>query len=222
MKQGGTWLTARKGAHDRRGFFMLHRASFIVLVSTTVAGLVLAPGAEAEGPTEKPAAPQQIDTTPPLVPIPNAKVTQGGLLVGGQPSGAQLKAIQEAGYRTVINLRPESERGDEGEQAAVERMGMTFVSIPVAGAAGLTEDNARALGKALAAQDALPAVVHCSTGQRVAALLGLKAFVVDRMSATAAISMAKGLGLTKLEDALRERIAAICKRDKSRNCEGLP
>jgi len=202
---------------------MLHRSSFIILVSTTIVGLLTAPPrAMAEGSTEKPAAPQQIDTTPPLVPIPNAKVTQSGLLVGGQPSRAQLKAIQEAGYRTVINLRPESERGDEGEQAAVERMGMTFVSIPVAGAAGLTEDNARALAKALEAPDALPAVVHCSTGQRVAALLGLKAFVVDRMSATAAISMAKGLGLTKLENALRKRISEICKRDKSRNCEGLP
>lgn len=202
---------------------MWHRSSSIVLVSTMIVGLLaLSPRAVAEGSPGKPAAPKQIDSTPPLVPIPNAKVTQSGLLVGGQPTPAQLKAIQEAGYRTVVNLRPESERGDEGEQAAVERMGMTFVSIPVAGAAGLTEQNARALGKALDAQDALPAVVHCSTGQRVAALLGLKAFVVDRMSATAAISMAKSLGLTKLEDALRERISEICKRDKSRNCEGLP
>ena len=109
-----------------------------------------------------------------------------------------------------------------GERAAVERMGMKFVSIPVAGAAGLTEDNAHALDNVLREQDALPAVVHCATGQRVSALLGLKAFVVERMSPEAAIDLAKSLGLTKLEAALRERIAEICKTDKSRNCEGLP
>jgi protein tyrosine phosphatase (PTP) superfamily phosphohydrolase (DUF442 family) len=100
-------------------------------------------------------------------------------------------------------------------------MGLKFVSIPVAGAAGLTEDNARALDEALGEQDVLPAVVHCSTGQRVSALLGLKAFVVDRMSAAAAIDLAKSLGMKKFEAALRERIAEICKSDKSRNCEDV-
>ncbi len=99
---------------------------------------------------------------------------------------------------------------------------MKFVSIPVPGAAGLTEANARALAKAMDEKDALPAVVHCSTGQRSSALLGLEAFVVDRVSPAAAIELAKSLGMKKLEAALRERIAEICKRDKSRRCEELP
>jgi uncharacterized protein (TIGR01244 family) len=201
---------------------MFHRA--IPLVCFVLAGSIVGvlPRAAADRPPEKPSAPQNIDQTPPLVPIPNARVTQTGLLIGGQPSPEQLKAIHQAGYRTIVTLRPDSERGDEGEQASVERMGMKFVSIPVAGAAGLTEDNARALGKALDVQDALPAVVHCSTGQRVSALLGLKAFVVDRMSAARAIDLAKSLGMKKFEAALRQRIAEICKADKSRNCADLP
>ena len=45
--------------------------------------------------------------------------------------------------------------------------------------------------------------------------------MVDRVSATAAIDLAKSLGLTKLEAALRERIAEICKSDKSRSCEDV-
>ena len=179
------------------------------------------PEASADRAPEQPNTPKNIDQTPPLVPIPNARVTKNGLLVGGQPSPGQLKAIEEAGYRTVITLRAESERGDEGEQSTVERLGMKFVSIPVPGPSGLTESNARALAKALGEQDALPAVVHCKSGQRVSALLGLKAFVVDRVSAAAAMDLAKSLGLTKLETALRERIAEICKADKSRNCEDL-
>jgi protein tyrosine phosphatase (PTP) superfamily phosphohydrolase (DUF442 family) len=96
------------------------------------------------------------------------------------------------------------------------------VSIPVAGAKGLTEDNARALDKALGEVDVLPAVVHCATGERVSALLGLKAFVVDRLSASAAIDLARSLGMKRLEAALRERISEICKSDKSRNCQDVP
>jgi len=203
---------------------MLHRA-ILVFCLLLGGGMLdvppLLPGAAADGSPEKPSSPKNIDETPPLIPIPNARVTKTGLLIGGQPSPEQLKAIHQAGYRTIVTLRTDSERGDESEQAAVERMGMRFVSIPVAGAADLTADNARALDRALDEEDALPAVVHCSTGQRVSALLGLKAFVVDRLSAAAAIDLAKSLGMKKLEAALRERIAEICKSDKSRNCEDV-
>jgi len=182
-------------------------------------GLFTVPAeAPAQAPPGGPIAPRNIDQTPVLVPIPNARVTATGLLIGGQPSREQIKAIEQAGYRTIVTLRPSSELGDEGERALVERLGMTFVSIPVAGAAGLTEENARMLAKVIDTRDALPAVVHGSTGQRVSALLGLKAFVVDRTSPAAAMDLAKSLGLTELEAALRKRIAEICKTDKSRNC----
>jgi len=202
---------------------MLHRAILVTcfVLAGSWAGLPLQ--ATAERPADKPSAPKNIDATPPLIPIPNARVTKTGLLIGGQPAPGQWKTIQEAGYRTVITLRPESERGDEGEQAAVERLGMKFVRIPVAGGADLTEANARALGKALGEEDALPAVLHCSTGQRVSALLGLKAFVVERKSPAEAIDLAKSLGMQKAYEAvLRERIAEICKADKSRSCEDMP
>jgi uncharacterized protein (TIGR01244 family) len=203
---------------------MLHRALAVcclILVGGVVGVPPLLSGAAAERSPVTPSAPKNIDVTPPLIPIPNARVTRTGLLIGGQPTPQQLKAIHEAGYRTIVSLRTDDERGDESEQAAVKRMGMKFVSIPVAGAAGLTADNARALDKALSEQDALPAVVHCSTGQRVSALLGLKAFVVDRLSAVAAIDLAKSLGMKQFEAALRERIAEICKSDESRSCEDV-
>jgi protein tyrosine phosphatase (PTP) superfamily phosphohydrolase (DUF442 family) len=203
---------------------MLHRAIPVVcwILGGGILGAMSAvPLATADGSPDQPAAPKNIDETPPLVPIPNARVTKTGLLIGGQPTPEHLKAIHEAGYRMIVTLRTDGESGDEGEQAAVERLGLKYVSIPVDGAEGLTEDNARALDKELNGVDVLPAVVHCSTGQRVSALLGLKAFVVDRMSAAAAIDLAKSLGMKKFEAALRERIAEICKSDKSRNCRDV-
>jgi protein tyrosine phosphatase (PTP) superfamily phosphohydrolase (DUF442 family) len=188
-------------------------------LSLAIALLSAASVSQAEASPEKPTAPKQIDPTPPLVPIPNARVSEEGLLVGGQPTAEHFRAIQQAGYRMVVSLRTPSERGDEGEQATVERLGLKFVSIPVAGPAGLTEGNARALSKVLEEIDVLPAVVHCSVGERAAALIGLEAFVVDRRSAPAAIDLAKRLGMKKLEGPLRERIREICKADPSRSCE---
>lgn len=157
--------------------------------------------------------------TAPKVSIPGARATTTGLLVGGQPSDAQLRDIQKAGYRTVVSLRTSEEPGASGAREAVERLKMRFVSIPVEGAAGLTEDNARALGKALGAKGALPAVVYCASGQRASALLGLKAFVVDGASKKEAMELAKELGTTRLEVPLRERIEEICKRDPKRRCD---
>ena len=103
--------------------------------------LWLAPAALADRSRDRPTAPKDIDDAPALVPIPNARVTKSGLLIGGQPAPEQLKAIHDAGYRTIVTLRTATERGDESEEAAVERMGMKFVRIPVAGAAGLTEEQ---------------------------------------------------------------------------------
>lgn len=199
----------------------MFRAFLFVCLAIMGGAMLLPPPGHADESPAKPSTPKNIDATPPLVPIPNARVTKEGLLIGGQPTPEQLLSIQEAGYRMVVTLRVDSEAGDEGEEATVERLGMKFVRIPVAGATGLTEENARALDNALGGEDLLPAVVHCASGQRVSALMGLKAFVVDRLSAAAAIDIAKQLGLTKLEPALRKRIAEICEADKSRSCEGV-
>src|SRR5210317_1511469 len=99
---------------------MLHRE--ISVLGLVLAGLILGastplsllPVAAADRAPEKPSAPTNIDETPPLVPIPNARVTKTGLLIGGQPTPEQLTAIREAGYRTILTLRTDAERGDEG------------------------------------------------------------------------------------------------------------
>ncbi len=153
------------------------------------------------------------------VPIPNARVTDHGLLVGGQPTPAQLGAIAKAGYRTVISLRADGEPGSDGEREAVEKLKMRFVSIPVKGAEGLTVENAQALAVELAAIDAAPLVLHCGTGNRAGALLGLKEFVVDRVEAEDAITFAKQVGMTKLEPALRRVIQELCDADPERDCD---
>ncbi|MBO6934760.1 MAG: hypothetical protein JJ863_07290 [Deltaproteobacteria bacterium] len=130
------------------------------------------------------------------------------LRVGGQPSEADLEAAAAAGVRTVISLRPEGEAGSEGERETVDRLGMTFVSIPVAGAADLTEANATALDEAL--QSSGSTILHCGSGNRAGSLLGLRAYVTGGATGDEAMSLATDAGMTHLSDALRAKLTELC------------
>ncbi|HET7370903.1 MAG TPA: protein tyrosine phosphatase family protein [Gammaproteobacteria bacterium] len=138
--------------------------------------------------------------------IPNARAPFDGVLTGGQPTPAQLGAAQGAGYRTVVNLRPDTEMTDWNEADRARALGLNYVSIPVAGADGLTEDNARALAEVVDDPDSRPLIVHCASGNRVGALFALKAAWVDGEDPDRALDIGRQAGLTGLEDHVRARL----------------
>lgn len=142
------------------------------------------------------------------------------LRVGGQPSDADLEAAAAAGYTTVVSLRTEGEAGSEGEAATAEGVGLTFVSIPVAGPEDLTAENARALDAALEAATG-PAVLHCGSGNRAGSLLGLRAYVTEGASGDEAMSLASEAGMTRLEPALRAKLTELCEGEPDR-CPSEP
>ena len=144
--------------------------------------------------------------TAPLIPLPNARQVTPDLLTGGQPTDEQIRAAAAAGYKTVINLRPGSEMGGVDESGLVESLGMDFVSIPIGGGADLTEDNARRLDRALAHAKPGQVMIHCASGNRVGALLALRANLIQGQPASEALSFGKAAGLTSLEDAVRQRL----------------
>jgi len=146
------------------------------------------------------------DAAPPTLDILNAKTPFEGVLTGGQVTEEALAAAAAAGYRTVVNLRILEEEGAWDETALVEGLGMRFVHLPMAGAAGLTEDNARALAAVLDEPENYPVLIHCGSGNRVGALLALKAFVLDGEDAETALQIGHSAGLTRLEPAVRERL----------------
>jgi uncharacterized protein (TIGR01244 family) len=137
--------------------------------------------------------------------LPNQRNPLPGVTTGGQPSQAQLEAAREAGYRTVINLRQPDERGVGDEPERVADLGLENLSIPIAGEAGLTEENTRAFARALEEAE-YPVIVHCGSGNRIGALFALKAFYLDGKSGEEALEIGFEAGLTRLEDAVRERL----------------
>lgn len=151
------------------------------------------------------------ETAPPvravLVHIPNAHLVDERILVGGQPTEDQLNTVASAGYRTVINLRPEAEMIDWDEAAAATDLGLRYLSIPIAGGSDLTLQNAERLKTTLDQLDDGPIVIHCSSGNRVGALLALVAFHFEGASAAEALEFGLEHGLTRLEPEVTRHLA---------------
>lgn len=129
------------------------------------------------------------------------------LLTGGQPTSEELAALAAAGYKTVVNLRPETEEGAWDEGPELEELGVRYVHIPVAGPDGINVENARRLAEIVDDESAYPLVVHCASGNRVGALLAMKAFHLDGVDADTALEIGLDAGLTRLEPVVRERLA---------------
>jgi uncharacterized protein (TIGR01244 family) len=141
----------------------------------------------------------------PLVALRNARVPLDGVLSGGQPTREQIEAAAKAGYRTVINLRTPEESGFEWEAEAVERLGMRYVSIPVAGSEGLTRENVERIDAALvAAAEQGPVLLHCASGNRIGAVLALRQAWIQGVEPEAALKFGRASGMTGLAGTTRE------------------
>ena len=179
---------------------MPHRPIVLILLLQACAAAPPAPAPEstsaASGNETAPAPAQDLGAR-----LPNGRAPADVVYTSGQPSEEDLAAAKEAGVTTVVNLRPTAEQPFD-ERAAVEGLGLRYVHIPVAGAAGLTEDNARALDEAL--QGPGPYLVHCGSGNRAGALFGLRAAVLEGADADSAVEIGKQHGMTGLESALRQ------------------
>lgn len=180
-----------------------------LLLAAVAGGLSCSRGPESletEAGAEPAAAPaSEVQTR--KVQIPNARIPREGILTGGQPTEEQLAEMADAGYRTLVNLRTpgENELSDREAELA-EDLGLSYVHLPVAGAEGLTEANARELAELLDDESRYPMVVHCGSGNRVGALFALEAFHVDGESPETALRIGKDAGLTRLEPVVREKL----------------
>lgn len=132
----------------------------------------------------------------------NAAQPTEQMLVGGQPSLADLDRLQAQGIKTIISLRTESESVGFDEVEEAKKRGMNFVRIPVDGKAGITFENAQLLDEAMS-QSKEPLLLHCGSSNRVGALLALRA-ASKGSSAEDALAFGKSAGLKSLEPVVTE------------------
>lgn len=150
-----------------------------------------------------------IAALPAFAQIPNAVQPEEGLLFGGQPTAKQLKELAKAGYKTVIDLRPESEDHGFDEPKAARKAGLEYTDIPV------TLDTLDAptvkyfltvLGNA-----ERPALVHCSSGNRVGGLYYAWLVLEKGVPEEQALEQARAAGLRapELEARVQEVVAGL-------------
>ena len=140
--------------------------------------------------------------------VPNLRTPGNGLLLtAAQPGPGAWRVLAEQGVVAVVNLRPDDEQPGRDERAEVTAAGMAYHQVPVAGADGLTDDNA---AKLWALVSAVPGkvLVHCASGNRAGALLALGAANAGAMSPEQALAFGQSAGLTqpKLEAAVRAKL----------------
>lgn len=133
----------------------------------------------------------------------NAKQAVSNMITGGQPSKDDLAKFKERGVKTVVSLRGAGENPGFDEAAEVEKLGMKFVNIPVSSAGDLTVDNAKALSMVLA-ESGGDAVVHCASGNRVGALMAVKAYALDGKDKGQAIKEGQQFGLTSMASTVNQ------------------
>lgn len=115
--------------------------------------------------------------------------------VSGQPTPEQIAALPEAGFRTIINLRPDAELPTAPERQAAEAAGLRYVAIPFETAS----PSGEAAEEFLRATDdpaIYPVLIHCATANRASALWLVRRVLRDGWSLADAEKEARASGLT--------------------------
>jgi protein tyrosine phosphatase (PTP) superfamily phosphohydrolase (DUF442 family) len=128
------------------------------------------------------------------------------LLTGGQPTAEDLAAFAAAGGTHVIDLRGPGENRGFDEAGISRRFGMHYHSLPITGAGSFTLDNVRALDRLLeqTVDQHEKTLLHCASGNRVGALMALRAKWLHGSSENEALEIGRSHGMTSLETQVRE------------------
>ncbi len=123
---------------------------------------------------------------------------EDGVAIGGQPVAEQVPPLAEQGYRTVINLRLESEFDEAPVILAARRAGMSYVSVPMSS----KQPTDAAVDEFLRVTDdpgIYPVYIHCASGNRAAALWMIRRVLREGWQIGLAAAEAKKAGLQNEE-----------------------
>jgi uncharacterized protein (TIGR01244 family) len=149
------------------------------------------------------APPQPNDQAVLALGIKGATLVEPHLISTGQYDEAQFSRLPALGYRTVVQLRVATEEGTGWEESKARDLGLEFVRIPVDGAKGLTEENARKLDDALKNRKG-GTLVACNSGNRVGGLFALRAHFCGGKPVEQALAEGRKAGLAKAEPDVRK------------------
>ncbi len=131
------------------------------------------------------------------------KLFDTGHYAGGQPTPGDLARLADDGVRTVINLRAPDEAVEFDEAAEAARLGLRYVTIPIADAGDLERARVVEFGRELdAAREAGGVLIHCASSNRVGAMVALDEAINRGGPLDAALERGRAAGLASLEPAV--------------------
>ncbi len=168
-----------------------------LLVLILAAFLLVAPGtrgvlaqAAAGSPSTPQANPDQGAPAPDAVTgVRNFTRVDATIACGGSLSPEAFAALKQVGFKSIVNLRTESEPGANvtEEQKAAEAAGIRYIHVPFASA---TPDASKLddFLKAFAVPENQPMMLHCASGGRASMFWAVKRVMVDDWPADKAMN----------------------------------
>lgn len=136
-------------------------------------------------------------------------------VASGAIAAHDVAVLKDAGIRAVISLRAPDETPEFDEAAALRAAGIGFHNLPIDGGDGLTREHVEQFDELLREAGNTPTLVHCTTSNRVGAMIALRAGLIEHRSIDDAVAEGRRWGLKSLEPAVRERLQAWQSGDAS-------
>jgi len=132
----------------------------------------------------------------------------GDVIFGGQPTPTALEYLAEQGYTTIVSTRGINEL-DWDERAAVEALGMRFVSIPMENpVTEITDEQVARLAEVIEHPDG-PTLLHCGSGNRVSGLWAVYLAEQAGVEPGRALELAERAGMTGVRPAVEARLGVV-------------
>ncbi len=130
--------------------------------------------------------------------IVNASAPLPWLVVSGQPTEAQLAALQVAGVRNVIDLREPMEPRPFDEPAEAAALALEYTNTPIISGA-LDDDTMASVLTALRRAKGTPTLLHCNSANRTGGPLIAFLMMEEGIDEATAVSTAMRGGLRSVE-----------------------
>jgi uncharacterized protein (TIGR01244 family) len=129
--------------------------------------------------------------------IQNLAKIESTVACAGAITPSSVAEIKKMGYASIINLRQANEQGADidAEAAAAKTAGINFAHVPFNGAQPTTAAVDQFL-KAITTPGNTPAFIHCSGGNRAAAMWFVKRALIDKWDNDRAMAEATELGFS--------------------------
>lgn len=139
--------------------------------------------------------------------IPNIHHPVANHYTSGQPDLSDLQRLKQAGVTTVVNLLTDADMGGDYEAQWAAQLDLNYHRVPVGGGQDLTRANVAALDQIINQNSDEILLLHCSSSNRVGAMMALRAAWHQGASIEAAIQTGKDYGLNDLQPKVEELLS---------------